>query len=88
MTASKGCLTVNRFLYSAVVWLRRFFLAVGAAMAACLTVCLVAGLPKEIIYLSMHGLLLCGLGYLINDRALAGSKHDNSLRPGQEDQDA
>lgn len=76
----------SQFLYKAALWLRRFFMAVGAAMAVSLAVSLIAGLPGELVFLSVHGMILCGIGYLINDFALSRRVRDHSLRSRQEDE--
>lgn len=83
------CLSESR-----VIWLRRFFIAVAAAMAIIAAVSLVAGLPKEIVFLGAHGLILSLIGVLINSVALGSFRNGRTdeqyhrRRPGQEDQGA
>lgn len=79
---------------SQVVWLRRFFIAAATAMAIIAAVSLAAGLPKELVLLGVHGLILSLIGVLINSIALGRFRNGrtdaryHSWRSGQEDQDA
>lgn len=52
------------------LFMKKFFLSSAVAMLIISFIVLIASLPKEILILSVHGLILSLIGFFINDIAI------------------